>query len=222
MYVSSLIDSFYKIESQKIILDIGLISEHQNTLLNEEEKLAPKKGARRNEFIAGRNIARRLCGRLLSERTPILKKEDGSPIWPEGIVGSISHKSKIAAVMVSLRENYISIGCDIEVKESLEEKVWSIFMTESEVKHLDSLGLDKDEYSNILFSSKEALFKCLYPIYRDDTPQISELPITFEIEEQRLSCNFRFEERMFHGGVILTERMILSWWLAAQRDNTNC
>ncbi|MCW8875651.1 MAG: 4'-phosphopantetheinyl transferase superfamily protein [Kangiellaceae bacterium] len=223
MYVSSLIESFYKVEDHTILLDIGRISEHQNILLDEEENLAPHgEGARRYEFIAGRNIARKLCGKLLGGQTAILRDKYGCPKWPIGLVGSISHKLKLAAVMVSLEKHCDSIGCDLEVKESLEEKVWSVFMTESEVKHLDSLGLDKDEFSNILFSSKEALFKCLHPIYRDDTPPISELPIKFEIQEQRLRCFFSYEQRMFRGGVIMVDRMILSWWLAIQGSKIVC
>lgn len=60
--------------------------------LPEEEPLIAKSVAkRRNEFITVRYCARQALSVLGIPEAPILKGDKGQPLWPDGIVGSMTH-----------------------------------------------------------------------------------------------------------------------------------
>lgn len=60
--------------------------------LPEEEPLIAKSVAkRRNEFITVRYCARQALSVLGIPEVPILKGDKGQPLWPDGIVGSMTH-----------------------------------------------------------------------------------------------------------------------------------
>ncbi len=71
---------------------------------------APK---RRAEFLAGRHAAKLALERL-GQRAPVGRNLDGTPAWPSGVTGSISHGGGIACAAVAPQRNYQSLGIDVE------------------------------------------------------------------------------------------------------------
>jgi len=65
---------------------------------------------RRKHFYLGRTAAHNAISSLLGQdKTPILKGKRGEPIWPEGIIGAITHTGKIAiAAVVGFHERISS------------------------------------------------------------------------------------------------------------------
>src|SRR4051794_10899097 len=61
------------------------------------EKAAPK---RRREFALGRACARAALKGLGHGDAVIGKSANGAPIWPDGIIGSITHTASYAAALV--------------------------------------------------------------------------------------------------------------------------
>ncbi|WP_181167477.1 hypothetical protein [Mesorhizobium sp. B2-6-5] len=87
--------------------------------LEEEAHLGNVVPARRREFRAGRLYVRQALRGLGIPETVIPIGPDRAPIWPTGVVGSISHNRSLCAVAVGLSADYRSIGIDIEEDSSL-------------------------------------------------------------------------------------------------------
>src|SRR5947208_1552294 len=85
-----------------------------NPPLEEEAYLGNVVPARRREFRAGRLYARQALRGLGIPETAIPIGPDRAPIWPKGVVGSISHSRNLCAAVVGLSADYLGIGIDIE------------------------------------------------------------------------------------------------------------
>jgi phosphopantetheinyl transferase (holo-ACP synthase) len=91
--------------------------------------------------------------------------EDGAPIWPEGIVGSISHCDSLTGAIVAKSSVHISLGLDIEEIGSVTVDLWDLVFTENERKYLSVLT-EKEMLvqSTAIFSIKEAFYKFQHPL----------------------------------------------------------
>lgn len=123
---------------------------------------------RQLEFLSGRRAAGLALGELDSHlRRSVLPRHDRSVVWPAGTVGCISHKGELAWAMVAKKQDYRSIGIDLEplLKSKSIVAVTRHCLNEIEREFATSL----DEYSRqifntLIFSGKESLFKCLSPL----------------------------------------------------------
>lgn len=93
------------------IAALRIDSTHVAALHSAESALIPSARAqRRAEFATGRALLHDLLG----TSTPIVRSANGSPAWPEGVVGSLAHDRSHAVAAVGSVENYRAIGIDIE------------------------------------------------------------------------------------------------------------
>lgn len=132
-----------------------------DTLFQEEKWLMGESWseARLRTFVLGRCAAHCALKALKREVVPVLRGEKGEPIWPAGIVGSISHKDRIAVAAVGRKEKYKGMGIDIEdLTLTLSEKEYSLFCTPAEIQ-----SIRKRQKTPIdVFSRKEAVLKAYY------------------------------------------------------------
>jgi 4'-phosphopantetheinyl transferase EntD len=89
----------------------------------------------------------------------------GEPIFPQGVVGSLSHTSRHAAALVSRADRHESVGIDVGDARTLG-KAAERLMTTAEIALLMAKGWASTEAQaqNMVFEAKEALFKCQYPL----------------------------------------------------------
>ena len=123
------------------------------------------KSKRKHEFTKGRRIASKLLGRF-GETRSVGVAADRSPIWPNGFVGSISHSTEFVWVAVGSQSTIRSVGIDTEpiVSEATRQLLSPEIATLDEWLIAKSLGLDPQATFTIVFSAKEAFYKCWYPI----------------------------------------------------------
>ena len=119
---------------------------------------------RRLEFLAGRHCAGAALERLGYGGAPIPIGPRGAPVWPAGVVGSITHAGGFAAAAVARRSDAAAIGLDAEplMDARRAREVAPEIATPEE---LDALRGDLEEdafLTTTVFSAKEALFKCLH------------------------------------------------------------
>ena len=127
--------------------------------LSHIESWAPH---RRNEFAAGRLCARRALGALGIEAGSLLPDDEGLPVWPEGVVGSISHSRGLAMAVAVSAGVYSLIGLDVEKTNRLSEAAMSRI-----VHPLEAAFAGNDQTrTSILFSLKEAFYKAQFPRWR--------------------------------------------------------
>lgn len=127
----------------------------------ENQKMNSMKATMRaNEF--GRSRA--LVHSLFSGNYALSKFPDGHINWPTDIVGSLSHKAGHVALALSQNSNFHSIGIDCESVSKINLGIKSKVITPEEEKHFGHLNFSDNQVLAIIFSLKEALFKCHYPL----------------------------------------------------------
>jgi 4'-phosphopantetheinyl transferase EntD len=99
--------------------DVVLFPEEAATMARAVDK-------RRREFATGRNCARVALGRLGVPPVPIVRGERGAPVWPPGIVGSITHCDGYRAAAVARDRDVLAVGIDAEPNEPLPAGVLEI------------------------------------------------------------------------------------------------
>jgi 4'-phosphopantetheinyl transferase EntD len=116
--------------------------------------------SRQREFATGRLLARGLLSRLGVGGAPLLVAADRSPVWPPGVVGSISHCAGLCAVAVAPCRVARSLGLDVEPEEPLERELWPAILTEAELRRLERRpAWARGVLARLAFSAKEASYK---------------------------------------------------------------
>jgi 4'-phosphopantetheinyl transferase EntD len=120
---------------------------------------------RAQEFAAGRVCARRLLAEFGISNFPIAVAADRQPVWPAGMVGSITHTTGFCAAVVAEKKRVIALGIDSEVAAGVEAKLWPAICTTDELQWLHSLPeSERGNAVTLIFSAKEAFYKCQYPL----------------------------------------------------------
>jgi enterobactin synthetase component D len=123
---------------------------------------------RQAEFLAGRYAAKKAMSGLPSnykKNAQIQLSKDRSPIWPIGIIGSITHNSNKAVCVVTPDNSNSCIGIDLESHLSIEVSslVGTSVYSRNELDVLTELGISENIAATLIFSAKESLFKALFP-----------------------------------------------------------
>lgn len=123
---------------------------------------------RRREFATGRKCARDALGKLGVSPVPILTGERGAPLWPAGIVGSITHCDGYRAAVVARASDLAAIGVDAEPNEPLPEGVLDPISLPAERDQLTSLSATAPDirWDRLLFCAKETVYKAWFPLAR--------------------------------------------------------
>lgn len=127
------------------------------------EDIAAAVPSRRASFVAGRQCARdalRLAG---ARRDEVGRREDGSPFWPDGFRGSITHAGERAAAIVTPAALCGGIGLDFEVvmEASVAEEIGGIVLSEADRTVVAEYGLASPLATTLVFSLKESLYKAV-------------------------------------------------------------
>ena len=120
---------------------------------------------RLTDFSTGRFCAKKALEQLGFYDVIIPIGEDREPIWPHGIVGSISHCDSLTGAIVAKSLDHISLGLDIEEIGRVTPDLWDLVFTENEKNYLFRLS-DEDilVQSTAIFSIKEAFYKFQHPL----------------------------------------------------------
>jgi enterobactin synthetase component D len=135
-------------------------------LLPQEKPYIRRATAKRiSDFAGGRRCAREALKCLGIEEFPILVNEDRTPRWPPATVGSITHTKGYCAAAIGRADAFHGIGIDAERTDGIEPRLWPEICTSYEVEWLRSHAEEeRRRLVAILFSAKEAFYKCQYPI----------------------------------------------------------
>ncbi|MFI6045725.1 4'-phosphopantetheinyl transferase Npt [Nocardia sp. NPDC051321] len=147
----------------------------------EEHLIAKAVEKRRRDFIGARHCARLALAELGEPPVAIGKGERGAPIWPRGIVGSMTHCDGYRAAALAHKMRFRSIGIDAEPHAALPEGVLDSVSLPPEREWLNTTysGLHLDR---LLFCAKEATFKAWWPL-TDRWLGFEDAHITFEIQD---------------------------------------
>ena len=135
-------------------------------LYPEEEPFVARAGERRRtEFTTGRHCARVALTRLGLEPSAITKGQRGAPLWPDGVVGSITHCAGYRAAAVARTADRVTIGIDAEPNEPLPAGVLDTIALPRERARLLAAASDPGVcWDRLLFSAKESVYKAWFPL----------------------------------------------------------
>ena len=122
---------------------------------------------RRMDFRAGRTLARRALRQLGLDDVAIPVGEKREPVWPAGIVGTISHTRDYCGVAIARQHEVRGLGFDVERISDVRAHLRSHIATDEELGALMTVMGGTTELALALaFSGKESFFKFQYPLSR--------------------------------------------------------
>ncbi|MFG0315806.1 MAG: 4'-phosphopantetheinyl transferase [Planctomycetota bacterium JB042] len=129
----------------------------------EESSVAAAVEKRRREFRAGRTLARDALALLGVAPVALPVGERREPVWPGGVVGSITHTRGYCAVVAARTGGAVAgIGIDVEPDEPLKEALLERIALPAERDRLARHG-EPTRLGRVLFCAKEALYKAQFP-----------------------------------------------------------
>jgi 4'-phosphopantetheinyl transferase EntD len=147
-----------------------------------KEELRTHSPARAGEFLAGRAAARKALEKLnpALAQEPVFRSTTGAPIWPQGVVGSISHKANVAVAAVAKKVDHAALGIDLQEKISGErdQKLLHRICDDTEKALIKSLKVQEENLGAWVLSAKEAGYKALGFMDPAHSEPITSLKIT--------------------------------------------
>ncbi|ASD68775.1 hypothetical protein B1L02_18265 [Pseudoalteromonas piscicida] len=120
--------------------------------------------SRQSEFLAGRFCASQAIKSLNNSSGQIPIGENRQPMWPEGLLGSISHIETSAICAAAIESEYKYLGIDIEnwISRQVSYEIKDLIISSEEESILKHSDFSDIESITLLFSAKESLFKAIY------------------------------------------------------------
>jgi 4'-phosphopantetheinyl transferase EntD len=122
------------------------------------------------QFARGRGCARAALRHLGCVPCAIPLDADMVPVWPDALVGSISHKVNAAVAAAAFASTHSWLGIDLELDEERDEAaVADRILTPMEALRLDDLartGKALASPSTLVLCAKEAAYKAAFPSLR--------------------------------------------------------
>ncbi|WP_426410340.1 4'-phosphopantetheinyl transferase family protein [Bradyrhizobium ganzhouense] len=138
----------------------------QQSFPGEEALVASAVETRRREFITARRCARDALAKLGYAPAPIGAGPKREPLWPAGVVGSITHTTGFRAAAVASQNVLASIGIDTEQNDRLPDGVEETITVSGEPEMLAALSrrFPAIHWGRLLFSAKESVYKAWFPL----------------------------------------------------------
>ncbi len=201
------------------------IDDIQGMMTSDESDFAATFGkVRKEEFRAGRVLARKLLSQLGYSKISLLADENRCPQWPEGIVGSIAHTFDYCMVAVTQSQYYKSIGIDLEIVERVKPQLWSRICTDNEMKWIQSQDSHtENELAALIFSTKEAFYKCQY-ILTHQFLNFKDVEISIDLNQSEFNIHiikeidYKSDARQFNGKYLFGDKYISTLCLFKDQD----
>jgi 4'-phosphopantetheinyl transferase EntD len=188
-------------------LGTGLFPEEATLVARATEK-------RRREFTTGRECARGALAAIGIPAAPILRGYRGAPLWPDGIVGSITHCAGYCAAAVARKQDLLTIGLDAEPNAALPGGVLELISLPAERARLRDLAATAPAigWDRLLFCAKEAVYKAWFPL----TGQwlgFADADITIDATERAFTAIIQVPAPAIYGSTLAS---FTGSWLATE------
>jgi len=176
----------------------------------EESAVAKAIGKRRREFVAGRTCARRAMAMLGKAPSAIPQGDDRAPVWPEGLVGSISHADTwCVAALARTADGVRALGLDIEPAEPIDTSLLRIICLPEERDFIEAQPAEqRGLLGRLVFSAKEAAFKCQYALSRTMLAYHA-MRVHLDVPAQRFVAVFQRDAAPFARGDALSGTLLV-------------
>jgi|SRR6187402_247094 len=158
--------TFVSLLSSAVVIEEYIGSPRGSLFADEETFIAKALPRRQLEFACGRTCARKALATLGLDSVSIPVGSMREPLWPKGIVGSITHSNDFFAAAVAQNTKVRAIGIDVERNALVQDSIFQEISTAEDRSHIQQLSLSlasDSPWRALLFSAKESLYKVWYP-----------------------------------------------------------
>jgi 4'-phosphopantetheinyl transferase EntD len=154
------------LQGQVVVVEASDDCAEADLFPEEEVLLGGAIDKRRREFATGRMCARTALQQLGYPASAILRGSRGEPLWPEGVVGSITHCDGYRAAAVARSGEIVTVAIDAEPHAQLPRGVLEQIARAEELAQLRRLCAEMPQpyWDRLLFSAKESVYKACYPL----------------------------------------------------------
>lgn len=167
--------------------------------------------ARRRAFASGRACAREALAALGVASVALPPDANGVPRWPPGFTGSISHDDAVCCAAAARTSDIAALGIDIERIVPFESALVRRICRADERTRIARMPDLDGRWPNLVFSTKEAVYKCLSPRFGCFL-EFEDLALDFTIQSGRESGEFRVVN-MVRGPWEVSARELEGRWL---------
>lgn len=130
----------------------------------ERAVIAHAAPGRRREFLAGRACAHGALRELGVRARPLDRGPAGQPLWPPGVVGSITHAGGIAVAVAARTGQVLGLGVDLEpLHPRLDAAVDRLVRSDRERAGPAAAHPLAAHLPKIAFCAKECVYKAVFP-----------------------------------------------------------
>lgn len=173
---------------------------------------------RQAEFFAGRLCAKHALAYWGIDGA-VERHVNRAPIWPVGMIGSISHSGNYAMAIVipEVHAELVGIDCEKRIDGTRARELANTVFTLGEYAMSARLGLSFADFFVLSFSAKESLYKALYPkvarFFGFNAAELIDVCLTSGVFQLRLTQDLAadwLKGRVFVGYFKFTESHIIS------------
>lgn len=155
------------------------------------------------EFAAGRRAAHQAMERLGMPVRAVAHGPDRAPVWPRGVVGSISHSDTHCLAVLAKAGTYAGLGLDLEEDRDLPRDLIEVICSPAERGWLSVQPEgERGRLARLIFSAKECAYKAQYGV----TQQLigfEAFEITPDLETGQFEATFTQDVVPFNRGACL-------------------
>lgn len=132
----------------------------------EVEQIGAAVERRRIDFAGARACAREAMSRLGVPAGPVLRGGRGMPVWPPGLVGTLTHTEGLRAAALAPTARVRSLGLDVERHAPLAAGVLEAVSLPDEAAWVRAARAEVADvaWDALLFTAKEATYKAWFPL----------------------------------------------------------
>jgi 4'-phosphopantetheinyl transferase EntD len=170
------------------------------------------------EFAAGRMCARRAMAEYGFPDFILRVATGREPMWPQSLVGSISHTTGFCVAVVGPASDWWGLGIDTEILGAPPPDIWPTICGPGEMEWCEGLPADERAAAvTMVFAAKEAVYKCQYPLtgewldfhdLRVECPEWGAEQAEFSVQATRPIAVTRFAARPLTGRYAVHDGLI--------------
>ena len=150
-----------RLAGQSISVAVSTVGSEDGLLDPEHEAVLRAVQKRRAEFAAGRRAARLALRGGGHNAVAIPQNAHRAPVWPEGLVGSLSHDNGLAIAGVARLAQVRALGLDLAEADDFPAHLRDQVLRTPREKQQSGLE------ARLNFSAKESVFKAFYPMVQE-------------------------------------------------------
>lgn len=144
------------------------VSEPNDVLTEKPRSPQQLKLRRRRQYALGRAAAYKTLRNFGFKNPPLVPRgQGGMPVWPDGVVGSITHTQAAAVAAIASTSRFRALGIDLQEIREIRADFCERIGNAEEAAWCKSVPELQPTRTLSLFSGKESIYKALYPFVRE-------------------------------------------------------